>query len=100
MFVFGNLLTATAEILNSILFLLEIVILVRVILSWANADPYNSLVRVVTAVAEPFLAPFRKLLPPWRLGGLDLSPAFALLAIEFTRKFLIPTLFELSTRLR
>ena len=79
---------------------MEVIIFVRVILSWVNADPYNRLVRVICAIADPFLSPFRKLLPPWRLNGLDLSPVFAILVIEFVRKFLIPTLFELSTRLR
>ena len=100
MFVLGHLLSAFADIFNSLLYILEIIIIVRVILSWANADPYNGFVRLVIAVADPFLAPFRRLLPPWRLGGVDLSPLFALLAIEFVRKFLIPTLFELSSRLR
>lgn len=100
MFVFGNLLSAIADVLNGLLYTLEVIIFIRVILSWVNADPYNGLVRVICAIVDPILAPFRKIVPPWRLGGLDLSPLFALLAIELLRKFLIPTLFELSNRLR
>ncbi|HUO58083.1 MAG TPA: YggT family protein [bacterium] len=100
MFVFGHLLAATADILGSLLYLLEIVIIIRVIMSWANADPYNGFVKLICAIVDPLLAPFRRLVPPWRLGGLDLSPFFLLLGIEFIRKFLIPTLYDLAARLR
>jgi YggT family protein len=99
MFVLGNLVSALAEIIDILLKSLEIVILVRVILSWANADSYNQFVRIIVMISEPFLAPFRKLLPPWKLGGLDLSPMFAILSLFFIRAFLVPTLFELSNRL-
>ncbi len=100
MFVLANFISAIAQILGSVLYAAEVLIFVRVILSWVNADPYNGLVRAIYAIADPILAPFRKILPPWRLNGLDLSPVFAILAIEFVRKFLIPTLLTLSDRLR
>jgi YggT family protein len=88
-----------ANVLDYLFRGLEIVILIRVVLSWANADPYNQFVRAVTIISEPFLAPFRKILPPWKLGGLDLSPVFALIVLYFVRDFTIPTLFDLATRL-
>lgn len=99
MFVIGNLVGALAGIVDMLFNLLEIVIVVRVILSWANADPYNAFARAISAITEPMLYPFRKLLPPWRMGGWDLSPLFALLCLYFLRAFLVPTLYELSSRL-
>jgi YggT family protein len=99
MFVVGNLLSALADIVDILLKSLEIIILVRVILSWANADSYNQFVRIVILVTEPFLSPFRKILPPWKMGGLDLSPALAILSLFFMRSFLVPTLFDLANRL-
>lgn len=99
MFVLSNLLTAIAEILGLVIDAMEVVIVIRVILSWANADPYNGFVQAIQAVTEPLLGPLRRLLPPWRLRGLDLSPIFALLALIFTRKFLIATLLGLAARL-
>ncbi len=98
MFVFGHLLSALADVLGAVFDTLEIIILIRVVLSWANADTYNQFVRVIYIISEPFLAPFRKLLPPWKLGGLDLSSAFALLALFFIRSFLIPTLFDFASK--
>ena len=100
MFVLSHLITASAEVLDWIFAFLEIVIFIRVLLSWANADPYNQLVRMVHAVTEPLLAPLRRLWPPWRLNGLDLSPIFAFLALLFARRFLIGTLMEIAARLR
>ena len=59
------------------------VILIRALLSWVSPDPYNPIVRALVAVTEPVLAPLRRLVPPRRLGGIDLSPLIALLLIEF-----------------
>lgn len=56
-------------------------ILARVILSWVAPDPYNPIVRIVTQITEPVMAPARKLLPP--MGGFDLSPIIVLLLIQF-----------------
>jgi len=59
------------------------VIVVRALLSWVSPDPYNPIVRALAAVTEPVLRPLRRLVPPRRLGGLDISPLIALLLIEF-----------------
>ena len=100
MFVFANLLDAVTFVLNWLLVALEIVIVARAVLSWVNADPYNGLVRAIVAISEPFLKPFRRLVPPWRLGGVDLSPVFAILAIVFVKIFLIQTLSNLADKMR
>lgn len=38
-------------------------------------------------ICEPLLAPFRKLLP--NLGGLDISPIFAFIALNLLDRFVI-----------
>ncbi len=55
-------------------------IILYVVLSWVSPGGYNPGAAVVAAVVEPVLAPFRRLIPP--IGGLDLSPLFALIAIQ------------------
>jgi YggT family protein len=99
MFVMANLIHALTVILELLLNLMLWVIIIRVILSWANADPMNGLVRVVTALTEPVLKPFRRMLPPYKTGGWDLSPLFACIAIIFLQNFLVPTLRQLAGRL-
>jgi uncharacterized protein YggT (Ycf19 family) len=39
-------------------------------------------------VTEPLFRPFRKLVPPSRTGGIDLSPIFVILAIYLLSRFL------------
>ena len=56
------------------------VVLVRVILSWVAPHTYNPVSALLATVAEPILRPFRRLLPP--LGGLDLSPIFAIVLLQ------------------
>ena len=55
-------------------------IILYVVLSWVSPGGYNPGAAVVAAVVEPVLAPFRRLIP--LIGGLDLSPLFALIAIQ------------------
>lgn len=55
-------------------------IIIYVVLSWVSPAGYNPGAALVAAIVEPVLAPFRRLIPA--IGGLDLSPLFALIAIQ------------------
>lgn len=54
-------------------------IIISVVLSWVSPS-YTPFGALVAQLAEPVLTPFRKLLPA--MGGLDLSPIVAFLAIQ------------------
>ena len=99
MFVIANLIEALAGIAGFLLEVLFWVIVIRVVLSWANADPYNGFVKFIASVTEPLLRPFRRLVPPYRSGGWDLSPVLAALVIMFLQRFLVPTLHQLAQRM-
>jgi len=43
-------------------------------------------------LTEPVLKPFRRIIPPYKLGGIDLSPIFAILLILFIDNFLVATI--------
>lgn len=62
-------------------------ILIQVILSWVSPGGYNPVALALFSVNEPLLRPFRRILPP--IGGLDLSPLFALILLQFLT-YLIP----------
>jgi len=55
-------------------------ILAQVIISWVAAGQYNPMFHLLSQVVEPVLRPFRRLIPP--IAGFDLSPLFAILAIQ------------------
>jgi len=61
--------------------------IISVILSWVAPGSYNPGAQLVNQICEPLLAPFRKLLP--NLGGLDISPIFAFIAINLADRFII-----------
>lgn len=63
-----------------------IAILVRIILSWVAPHTHNPLGALAGALAEPVLAPFRRLLPA--PGGLDISPIFAFVLLKATEIYL------------
>jgi len=45
-------------------------------------------------VTEPVLSPVRRLLPPWKTGGLDLSPVIVLIVIQFVERVVIGNLLH------
>ncbi len=98
MFVFANLITAVAQILDIILGFYIWVIIIRALISWVNPDPYNPVVRFLYRVTEPVLYRIRRVVPI--MGGMDLSPVIAIFAIIFIRRFFITTMLEIAFRLK
>jgi YggT family protein len=98
MFVLGNFVFAVATILDWLASALNWLIIARAILSWVNPDPYNAVVQFLIRTTEPFLAPFRRMIPAYSVG-IDFSPIFALIALWFVKLFFIRTLFTIAARL-
>lgn len=73
---------------------LNLMILVRVFLSWFSFNPDNRLIRFVYQVTEPVLEPFRKLTARLGLntGMIDFSPVISLLVLYYVVKPLLLTL--------
>ena len=72
---------AFTKLLMAVLWLYFFLILAVVILSWLGGRVQHPIVPLMYQLTEPVLRPFRKLIPP--LGGIDLSPLFAIIAIRF-----------------
>ncbi|KPU59215.1 YGGT family protein [Pseudomonas fluorescens] len=62
--------------------------IISVILSWVAPGSHNPGAELVAQITEPVLAPFRRIIP--NLGGLDISPIFAFIAIQLVQSWLIP----------
>jgi YggT family protein len=69
-------------------------ILIRVILSWVNPDPYNPAVNLLNRLTDPILLPAQRLLPP--ISGIDLSPMLAMVALVLLQMLLLPPLRALT----
>lgn len=59
-------------------------IIIQAILSWVNPDPRNPVVGLLHSITWPVLKHFRKLMP--NMGGFDISPIFAIIAIMFVQQ--------------
>ena len=75
------LLFAMQKLLVTLLLTYFVLIIARVIVSWIANQSNHPLIPLVYQLTEPVLRPFSKLLPP--IGGIDLSPLFALIALRF-----------------
>jgi len=67
--------------LFSIKSLYFVLIIAYVIFSWLAHSVRHPIIPLVSQLVDPVLQPFRRLIKP--VGGLDLSPILALLAIQF-----------------
>jgi YggT family protein len=99
MFVFGNLFSSIASILNLLLDLYFWVIFARAILSWIRADPYNPIVRTVYRLVDPLTYKISRIIPT-RIGMVDVAPFILMLIIIFVQKFLVATLFDIGARMK
>lgn len=58
---------------------------------WKHRRAFDTMVVInafLDGATRPILRPFRKILPPWKTGGVDFSPLLLLLAIFMIRTFL------------
>jgi len=98
MFVFANLLTAIAAVLDVVLQTVLLIVFVNAILSWVRPDPHNPIVMFLDRVSDVVCSPIRKLIPT-ALGGIDFAPFLAMLILWFLRMFLVGTMRDLAVRL-
>ena len=59
------------------------VIIAAALITWVSPDPRNPIVTFLRQVTEPVLEPIRSLIPPEKLGGLDISPMILLFLIWY-----------------
>ena len=94
----GGAFTAAAlEVIFAILSVIQWLVIIAAVISWVNPDPRNPIVQFLYRTTEPILRPFRKILPPRRTGGIDLSPILVILLILFI-KVLLSNLFLTTSR--
>ena len=84
----GLVVFAIADLIALLLTVFLVAIIIKVVLSWVSPGHYNPVIGLVDRLAAPILRPMQRLLPP--MGGLDLSPLFAILLIMVAKMLIIP----------
>ena len=76
-------------VISAIILLIIIEVVVANFLAFGRGlSPYHPLVRALRRIVNPILDPFRRLLPPSRTGGWDLSPMLVMLVLFLVRNML------------
>ncbi len=68
-------------------------IIIQVILSWVAPGTHNPVASLLFALTQPVLRPIQRVVPP--IGGLDLSPLVAIIALQLLKMLLLPPLLAL-----
>ena len=89
-FPLGALLWSVPALLGLVIDIFLFAILIRVILSWVNPDPYHPAFALLDRLTDPILRPARRLIQP--IGGVDLSPMAAMIALVLLQMIVLPPL--------
>jgi len=91
--VLGVSVLALTELVSLIIDVFFYAILIQAIISWINPGNYNPISTVLANVTAPVLRPIQKFIPP--LGGMDLSPIFALIGLKVIEMLINPIFYAI-----
>lgn len=88
-----------ANVVGLILGLYKWMLIVAILITWVNPDPYNPIVQFLRQATEPFLYKIRKTIPI-QFGGMDFSPIIAILIVEMGQTLITGLLSQFAMALR
>jgi len=91
----GLLVYSIADLVALVLTVFLVAVILKAVLSWFGPGHYNPVIGLVDRIASPVLRPVRRLLPP--LGGIDLSPLFAILGLMVIKMLVVPPILILGS---
>lgn len=89
MFNFSGFSNGVIGLIHSLIQLYMLIILIRVIVSWINLDPYNPIVQFLRGITDPAINALRRVLPRffWS-SGLDFTPLILIIILQLIMLFL------------
>lgn len=96
----GYIVIALAKVLGLIINLYTLIIIVAVLISWVNADPYNPIVRILRQLTQPVFLMVRRHLPgALKYSRIDISPIIVLIVLVLIETVLGGLLYDLGRSL-
>ena len=92
MILLANFINAVAGILHFILMLYIWILVFRAILSWIRVTSLYQVQVLLYRFTEPVLSPVRKYFPPYKFGGMDISPIIVFILLIFIDTFLVKSM--------
>ena len=78
-----SFLLSVVSVIQIIINIYTWIIIIAVLLSWVNPDPYNPIVQTIYKLAAPAYRLVSKI--PTRIGAVDLAPLIIILALQFIK---------------
>ncbi|WP_164669085.1 YggT family protein [Virgibacillus doumboii] len=66
-------------------------LIIYIFMSWFPGARESAFGEFLSKICEPYLEPFRKIIPP--IGMIDISPIVAIFVLYFARAYGLPVLF-------
>ncbi|PAF54360.1 hypothetical protein BKH42_00120 [Helicobacter sp. 13S00482-2] len=95
--ILGNILNAIATILHTLIFFYTWVVVIATLISWVRPDPNNAIVIILNKLTNPL---FVKIKSKIRLlyNGIDFTPLFVILVLQFIDMVLVKSLWTYSQK--
>lgn len=77
------------RLLVSVLRLYEVILIVRILVSWVMPMPRGPLMQFLWRITDPYLNLFRRSLPFLAAGGIDFSPIVGFIVIDIVIRILL-----------
>ena len=94
MFVFANFIMMVAKIIDFAATLYVYIVIARVVLSWIQHDPNNSIIKFIYDITEPVLVKIRQYVPSF--SGFDIAPMVLILGLFLIENILISILTNIA----
>ncbi len=72
------------SLLGTVIYFYNILLIIYILMSWFPGARESSFGQMLANLCEPYLEPFRKIIPP--LGMIDISPIVAILVLNFASR--------------
>ncbi|WP_404409038.1 YggT family protein [Jeotgalibacillus malaysiensis] len=82
------------SVLDTLLTFFSFALIIYILLSWFPNARESSFGQILAKICEPYLEPFRKIIPP--LGMIDISPLVAIIALNLARSGLQQLYFMIT----
>ena len=90
----GSLAWAVPAVVELLIDIFLLAVIIRVVLSWLNPDPFNPAVALIERLTDPIMRPAQRMVPP--ISGIDLSPMVVIISLVLLQMLVIPPLKVLT----
>jgi YggT family protein len=75
------------SLISQVVGLYSILLIVYIFMSWVPSTRETAIGRILERICEPYLDPFRRIIPPF--GMIDVSPIVAILVLRLAQSGLV-----------